>query len=138
MQPLTIGRLSKVSGVGIETIRFYEREGLIKQPARSVGSGYRKYDALTVERLKFIRRAKDLGFSLKEIGELLNLRVSSKSKCSSVRAKAEKKIAEVDRKIFDLASIKAALEKLVSTCQAEAPTSECPILDALTGEEKAE
>jgi MerR family mercuric resistance operon transcriptional regulator len=99
------------------------------------GNGYRQYEPPVVERLAFIRRAKDLGFSLKEIRDLLNLRAKSKSKCASVKAKALKKIGEVERKIADLNAIKAALEKLASTCDAEAPTSECPILDALAQKE---
>jgi MerR family mercuric resistance operon transcriptional regulator len=136
-QPLTIGRLAKAAGVGVETIRFYEREGLIKKPAHQAGEGYRKYAPETVQRLGFIRRAKDLGFSLKEIRELLNLRASSKGKCASVKTKAQNKIADVERKIADLVAIKTALEALVSTCASEAPTSLCPILDALERKENA-
>lgn len=136
-QALTIGRLAKVAGVGVETIRFYEREGLIRKPAHQVGEGYRKYEPATVQRLGFIRRAKDLGFSLKEIRELLNLRATSKSKCASVKAKAKEKIIDIDHKIADLIAIKSALEALVSTCNSEAPTSACPILDALEQKENA-
>lgn len=131
MQPMTIGKLAKAAGVGVETIRFYEREGLILKPSLSAGSGYRKYDCAVIDRLAFIRRAKDLGFTLDEIRELLNLRAKSKSKCATIKTKAEAKIADVNRKIDDLMAIKSALEKLVSTCNAESPTSECPILDAL-------
>ncbi len=134
MPAMTIGKLAKHTGVGVETIRFYEREGLIQRPERAVGSGYRKYEHDAVLRLNFIHRAKDLGFSLKEIRELLSLRASSKSKCASVKAKAEAKIINVERKIEDLLAIKTALKKLAATCHAEAPTSECPILDALEGE----
>ncbi len=137
MQPMTIGKLAKATGIGIETIRFYEREGLIQKPSHQVGNGYRKYEPSDIERLAFIRRAKDLGFSLKEIRELLNLRAKTKAKCASVKSKALEKIGEVERKIADLTAIKVALEKLASTCNAEAPTSECPILDALAQRESA-
>jgi MerR family mercuric resistance operon transcriptional regulator len=137
MESMTIGRLAKATGVGIETIRFYEREGLIQKPSRQVGSGYRKYDLVAARRLEFIRRSKDLGFSLKEIRELLNLRARSKGKCGAVKAKAKEKISDVEHKIVDLMAIKVTLEKLVSTCNDESPTSECPILDALDRKEGA-
>jgi len=137
MESMTIGRLAKATGVGVETIRFYEREGLIQKPSRQVGSGYRKYDHVSARRLEFIRRSKDLGFSLKEIRELLNLRARSKGKCGSVKVKAKEKISDVEHKIADLMAIKATLEKLVSTCNDESPTSECPILDALDRKEGA-
>jgi MerR family transcriptional regulator, copper efflux regulator len=135
MKYMTIGKLAKAAGIGIETIRFYEREGLIEQPDRVVGSGYRQYPPDVVQRITFIKRAKELGFSLREIKEFLFLRARTKSKCASVRKKAEQKIADVDEKIADLTEIKRALEQLISTCHAEAPTSECPILEAF--EDKA-
>lgn len=137
MQQMTIGKLAKAAGIGIETIRYYEREGLIQKPSHKVGNGYRKYEPSDIERLGFIRRAKDLGFSLKEIRELLTLRAKTKAKCASVKAKALEKIGEVERKIADLAAIKTALERLAFTCNIEATTSECPILDALAQRESA-
>lgn len=132
---MTIGKLAKAAGIGIETVRFYEREGLIEQPERVVGSGYRQYPSEVVQRITFIKRAKELGFSLKEIKELLLLRARTKSKCVSVKRKAEEKIADVDQKISDLTEIKRALLQLVSTCNAEAPTTECPILEAFEEKE---
>lgn len=126
---MKIGTVAKKTGIGIETIRFYEREGLIAVPGRG-SSGYREYgDAIEI-RLSFIRRAKDLGFSLKEIKELLSLKAKPKSKCASVKIKATKKIEEIEEKIGQLESIKWALKELVSTCNTESPTSDCPILDA--------
>lgn len=130
-QSMTIGNLAKKTGIGVETIRFYEREGLLPRPVRLAGSGYRQYPPENVQRIVFIRQAKDLGFSLKEIKELLSLRATTKAKCGSVKSKAERKIANVEKKIADLTSIKSALETLIAKCDAEKPTSECPILEAL-------
>ncbi|MBI2602827.1 MAG: MerR family transcriptional regulator [Deltaproteobacteria bacterium] len=131
MQGVTIGVLAKKLGIGVETIRFYEREGLIKQPKVFKNAGYRRYEPELVQRLYFIRKAKGLGFSLKEIRELLDLRALKKEKCGSVKTKAEQKLSEVNDKIRDLIAVKEALAKLIATCHLEATTSECPILDAL-------
>ena len=92
MAAMRIGEVARRSGVGVETIRYYEREGLLPEPERRP-SGYRQYDGSTVERLEYIRRAKDLGFTLKEIGELLDLRVDRTRGCADVRALARAKIA---------------------------------------------
>jgi len=126
---MKIGIVAKKTGIGIETIRFYEREGLIAVPNRGP-SGYREYSDDIEIRLSFIRRAKDLGFSLKEIKDLLSLKAKPKSKCESVKKKATKKIEEIEVKISQLNSIKTALFGLVKSCNSESPTSECPILDA--------
>jgi len=126
---MKIGMVAKKTGIGIETIRFYEREGLIATPDRGP-SGYREYSDDIEIRLSFIRRAKDLGFSLKEIKDLLSLKAKPKSKCEAVKKKAMKKIAEVDEKINQLDTIKSALDGLVKSCNSESPTSDCPILDA--------
>jgi MerR family mercuric resistance operon transcriptional regulator len=134
MQSLTIGEVARAAEVGIETVRFYEREGLIPEPARR-RSGYRQYPPDTVRRLRFIRRAKDLGFTLKEIGELLDLRVDPGRMCADVRELAKAKMADIEAKMLDLARIQAALTELVRTCRGKGPTSECPILDALDEQE---
>lgn len=134
LKPLTIGKLAKASGVGVETIRFYEKKGLIQRPTYSSACAYRQYDPVNVNRLTFVLRAKILGFSLKEIKELLNLRASSKSNCGSVKSKAEKKLEEVSNKIEDLMAIKAALEKLILSCSVGIPSPSCPILEALDSE----
>lgn len=131
--PLTIGQLARATGVGVETIRYYEREGLIPDPPRRK-SGYRQYPPDMTRRVRFIRRAKALGFTLKEIGELLELRVDPAGDCADVRALARTKIAEVDVKLADLTRIKSALERLARACDGTGPTSDCPILDALTRE----
>lgn len=134
MQSLTIGEVAKAAQIGVETVRFYEREGLIAEPPRRP-SGYRQYPPDTVRRLRFIRRAKELGFTLKEIGELLDLRVDPAKSCADVRTLANSKVADVEEKMGDLARIKAALEKLSRACRGKGPTSECPILDALDDQE---
>jgi MerR family mercuric resistance operon transcriptional regulator len=130
MKALTIGQVAHSAGVGIETVRFYERERLLQEPARKE-SGYRQYENDVVERLRFIRRAKELGFSLKEIKDLLALRVDPATTCAAVRKRAESKIADVEEKIEDLKRIKKALKKLTAACHGLGPISECPILEAL-------
>lgn len=130
MNGLTIGKIAKKAGVGIETIRFYERKGLIDPPPRKE-SGYRQYPEKTIARLLFIRRAKELGFSLKEIKELLCLRYESTASCSDIKRKAETKIIDIAGKIADLEKIKAILAQLTAECSGRGPLSECPILEAL-------
>jgi MerR family mercuric resistance operon transcriptional regulator len=130
MQALTIGEVAKAARVGVETIRFYEREGLIADPPRR-RSGYRQYPPDTVRRVRFIRRAKDLGFTLKEISELLSLRVVASTTCADVRSLARAKIADIDRRIDELGKVREALERLARRCRGQGPTTECPILDAL-------
>src|SRR5258708_2566151 len=98
MKLLTRGRLAQLGGVGVETVRFYEQEGLLAKPARSP-AGYRQYGQHVVARLQFIQRAKELGFTLNEIKELLSLRVDPDTSCEDVRAKAEVKIADIHGKI---------------------------------------
>ncbi len=131
---LTIGQVAKQADVGVETIRFYERQGLILEPDRRP-SGYRDYPPETVERIRFIRHAKELGFSLKEIAELLALRVDPNSTCADVRAQARQKLADIDHKIASLEQMKAALERLVKKCRGRGPTTECPILEEFAREE---
>jgi MerR family mercuric resistance operon transcriptional regulator len=135
MKPLTIGQVARQAEVGIETVRFYERQGLLEEPARKE-SGYRQYGDGVVARLRFIRRAKELGFTLKEIKELLALRVDPTMTCAEVRSKAAAKIVDVEEKIQALQRIKKALVQLTATCRGRGPTSECPILDALEKEGK--
>ena len=132
---LTIGEVAKDSGIGIETVRFYERKGLIAEPPRT-DSGYRQYPEEVVGRIRFIRRAKELGFALKEISELLSLRVNPDTTCADVRKQAEFKISDVEEKIRALRRIETALKKLAASCVGTGPASECPILEALEGQEK--
>ena len=130
MEPLTIGKVAHLGGVGIETVRFYEREGLIEEPPRTE-SGYRQYPQETVSRIRFIRRAKELGFSLREIKELLALRIDPQTSCEDVRQRAEAKITDIEEKVRTLRRMKKALAKLTAACSGRAPTTECPILEAL-------
>ena len=134
MKPLTIGEVARRAGVGVETVRFYQRQGLLAEPVRR-GPGYRQYAEDVVSRLRFIRRAKDLGFSLKEIGELLALRVEPSTSCAEVRERAAAKIADIEAKMESLRRMKEALVKVTGECSGRGPTSECPILDALDREE---
>ena len=133
---LTIGLVACRAGVGVETVRFYERQGLIEEPPRRL-SGYREYDDEVVSRLGFIRRAKDLGFTLKEIKELLSLRRDSSTPASDVKRRAEAKIADIESKIRSLQKMKKALAKLTSACSCHGNSAECPLLHALDGEERA-
>lgn len=130
---LSIGQVAKATDVGIETIRFYEREGLLAEPPRR-RSGYRQYPPEAVARVRFIRRAKELGFTLKEIGELLDLRIDPERSCADVRALARAKLRDVEAKMDDLRRIQGALESLAAACRGRGPTSECPILDAIAKE----
>ena len=130
MESLTIGQLAQRAGVGVETVRFYEREGLISEPPRRP-SGYRDYPLETVARIVFIRRAKDLGFTLKEINELLELRVRPRRNCGQVKQSADAKIADIDGKIASLRRMRRALKDLTKACEERTPTTECPILASL-------
>ena len=127
---LTIGQLARRAGVGVETLRFYEREGLIAEPARR-RSGYRSYPESAVRRVRFIRQAKELGFSLREIGALLSLRVDRGVSCADVRGLAERKIEDIDRRIASLQEMRAALLGLAGQCRGNGPRGECPILSEL-------
>lgn len=132
-ESLTIGQLADQGGVKVQTIRYYERRGLLPKPDRTV-SGYRRYSNDAVLRLRFIRQAQALGFTLGEVEELLSLRIHPGTSCSDVRQRASQKIATVTRKIDELQRIKSALSSLVRACQGKGSTSECPILEALESE----
>lgn len=126
MKAMKIGEVAKLSGTGIETIRFYEREGLLLEPERRP-SGYRLYDDATVERLDFIRRAKELGFTLAEIKELLELSFAH-SNCEHIRQRAEDKITDIESKIRSLQQMKRSLRKIVERCRAKDSTDDCPLV----------
>lgn len=130
MKTLMIGQLAKKAEVNVETIRYYERRGLIPEPPRRE-SGYRQYSQDAVARIQFIKGAKELGFSLKEISELLSLRVDPNTTCTDVKRMTEIKIADIEEKIRTLQVMKKALMKLKAKCRGRGPAGECPILDAL-------
>lgn len=132
-KPLTIGLVARRAGVGVETVRFYERQGLIEEPPRRP-SGYREYGDDVVSRLGFIRRAKELGFTLKEIKELLSLRRDPSTPAPDVKRMAEAKIADIETKIRTLQKMKKALGKLTSACPGNVTSAECPLLHALDHE----
>ena len=130
MKTFTIGQLAKQAKVNIETIRYYERRGLLPEPQRRA-SGYREYSTDDVIRLRFIKRAQELGFTLKEIAELLGLRVESRATCRKVKNQAEIKIAVIDERIRVLKAIKTALNKLVASCDEQTSNTRCSILEYL-------
>lgn len=133
METLSIGTLAERAGVNVETIRFYERRRLIPEPERT-GAGYRKYPPDTVARLRFIRRGKELGFSLAEIGDLLTMHADASLDCGGVRERAERKLDSIDARIRDLERMRANLAALRDACHGNGPATECTILDALSCE----
>ena len=134
MSMLTIGKLAKACGVKTDTVRYYERLGLLAPVERSE-SGYRKYGSESIKRLNFVRRAQGLGFTLEEIRELLELSEKPEADCADVRERAREKITDIERRIADLAAMKTALDELAKFCPGEGkPLSECNILNHFYGE----
>jgi MerR family copper efflux transcriptional regulator len=129
---LSIGQLARAAGVGVETIRFYERKGLIEQPRRPP-AGARRYPLQAAARVTFIQQAQELGFTLAEIKELLALRLDPGTSCAEVKAKAEEKINDIGAKIRRLRHMRGALVEITKTCSGTGPTSDCPILDYMAG-----
>jgi MerR family mercuric resistance operon transcriptional regulator len=128
---LTIGKAAAEAGVSVETVRFYERRGLIERPPK--GEGYRIYPAEVIARIRFIRQAQRIGFSLREVQELLALRADQAADCADVRRQAARKIEAVDRKIADLRRVRAALETVISACPGRGRLADCTIIAALEG-----
>lgn len=133
---MTIGAVSRNAGVPIDTIRYYERAGLLPEPRRR-GSGYRDYDRGAIERLRFIRRAKDLGFTLEGIRELLALSSDRERGVKSVKQRAEARLGEVEQRIRELQRVKRGLKQLIDACPGHGALEHCPILRALGGERDA-
>ncbi|MBA4159584.1 MAG: MerR family transcriptional regulator [Gemmatimonadetes bacterium] len=129
---LTIGQVARRADVGVETVRFYERQGLVPEPPRSA-SGYRQYPEETIVRLHFIQRAKELGFSLREVEVLISLRFESSACASDVKNRAEEKVRDIDDRIRDLQRMRQSLSQLVAACTGRGSTAECSILGALEG-----
>lgn len=130
MPTLTIGKVATQEGVAIDTIRYYEREGLLPLPARRP-SGYREYPADTVKRLRFIRRAKDLGFTLGEIADLLQLTERSQHDMAGMKQAAEAKLVLVQAKLTELQRMRKALRQMVTACPGHGEMADCPIVNAL-------
>jgi MerR family transcriptional regulator, copper efflux regulator len=134
MDNLTIGELAKRANVHVETLRYYERRGMIPKTRRSVAN-YRLYSPENLRQVKFIKQAQGLGFSLKEIKKLLALRATPRAKCADVRAYASQKIQDIDAKIHSLARMRVALKNLQDQCSGRGPATECPILESLESEQ---
>lgn len=129
MQGLSIGKIAARAEVGIDTVRFYERSGLLPKPERTA-SGYRLYHPDAAERLRFIRRAKALGFTLDEIRELLALN-DSKGRRPAVREIAQRRLSEVEQKLSELTRIRKTLQQLLHECHGDGPLSGCPIIESI-------
>jgi DNA-binding transcriptional MerR regulator len=127
---MKIGDLAQRAGVGIDTVRYYERQGLLPAPARQA-SGYRVYDEPDVARLRFVRRAKALGFTLVEIRDLLALSGRREDDMGGLKATATEKLADVDNKLAELTRIREGLQALVASCPGHGALEQCPILNAL-------
>jgi len=127
---MTVGTLARQAGVKIDTIRYYERHGLLPKASRT-NSGYRVFTHVSVDRLKFIKEAQALGFTLNEVKQLLALRVSPGMTCNDVRERAEAKVADIQYKVDSLLAMTRALQQLVSACEAVGPASECSFLTNL-------
>jgi len=130
---LTIGTVAKRAGVPIDTIRYYEREGLLPEPLRRA-SGYRSYNETAIRQLRFIRRAKDLGFTLEEIRDLLALSSDRRGGVKAVRKRTEQRLASIDARIDELMRIRKGLQQLVEACPGHGDPEHCPILRALADE----
>ncbi len=133
MDKLTIGKVAKQANVCVETLRYYERRGLVTLPPRN-DSNYRLYPQETVRRVQFIKRAQQLGFSLKEIAEILELRATPQTLCADIRTRAVAKIDTMEEKIRALQVMKRALRQLVAECPGQGETTACPILASLDSE----
>jgi MerR family transcriptional regulator, copper efflux regulator len=130
---MKIGDLAKRAGVGIDTVRYYEREGLLPQAQRR-SSGYRVYDADDIQRLRFIRRAKALGFTLPEVRDLLALSSRENGDMATMKAAARQKLADVDARIAELTRIRDGLSALIGICPGQGALARCPILNAIAEE----
>lgn len=130
---MNIGRLARLAGVPIDTVRYYERQRLLPTPARSAG-GYRRYEPDDVLRLNFIRRAKALGFTLEEVRELLALSSAHDGDMATIRTAAADKLADVERRLAELTRVRDGLRRLVEACPGHGGLDQCPILAALGGE----
>lgn len=127
---LTRSQLAKVSGVGVEALRFYEKRGLLPEPPRGA-NGYRYYPPSNVQRLQFVQRAKELGFTLDEVGDLLSLHEHAGAS-GDVKALAEEKLKELDKKLIDLQRMRTALAAVTTQCSGHGSTDSCPIIASLT------
>lgn len=134
MNGLKIGEIAERAQVNLQTVRYYEKRALVPKPPRTY-SNYRMYPEDTVRRVRFIKHAQELGFTLNEIKELLSLRAAPKTRCAHVRERAEAKVQDINLKIRTLQGMRKALTKLIAECSGDGPATECPILEALNHSE---
>lgn len=134
MEGLKVGEVAKRAAVNLQTIRYYERQGLLPRPPRTA-SNYRVYSQDAVRRVRFIKRAQELGFALRDIKELLSLRAAPRTCCADVRRQAQAKLRGIDEKIGTLQRMRRALTKLIGECSGRGPVTACPILEALDSED---
>ncbi|MEN8376660.1 MAG: MerR family transcriptional regulator [Gemmatimonadota bacterium] len=127
---MMIGALADAAGVNVQTIRYYERRGILAKPSRTA-SGYRIYQRAAADRVRFIKRAQELGFSLAEVESLLELRAANAASCDAASSSAREKLADVASKIDHLERLRRVLSDFVEACELREPSAECPILEAL-------
>jgi len=128
---MRISQIARSAGVGVETVRFYERKKLIEQPRKPVSGGFRAYPSEVATQIRFIRRAQNLGFSLKEVKVLMSLRVDPEADCSEIRQRASVKRQEATEKIEQLHRVRDALDVVIGSCPGRGPTRACSIIDEL-------
>lgn len=128
---LSTGQLARAAGVNVETLRYYERIGLLPEPPRRPGSRYRMYPPDAIDTVLFVKRGQSLGFALEEIGQLLELNHGSNNSCADVQQLATAKLAEVDARLRDLSAIRGALSDLLAACR-RGDTPACPIIKAIS------
>lgn len=128
--------LAERGGVNLQTIRYYEREGLLPKPPR-LKSGYRVFPETAVQRVRFIKRAQELGFQLSEVRELLSIQIDPAKECSDVQRLAKAKVEDIEARILTLQSMRRVLSNLADTCPGCGPSSECPILESIEAKEGA-
>ena len=132
---LNIGEAARQSGVSVQTLRYYEQQGLVVSPDRDV-NGYRRYVPDVVRRIRFIKRAQDVGFTLRDIAELLSLKTDPGASCSDVRDRALGKLHEIEEKLEVLSQMRDVLITWTDACPSRGPVDACPILDALDSEDE--
>ncbi|MGH9320100.1 MAG: MerR family DNA-binding protein [Vicinamibacteria bacterium] len=138
MAGLKVSEVARQAGVNLQTVRYYERRRLLPEPPRT-RSNYRAYPEDTIRRIRFIKRAQELGFTLAEIEDLLSLRAAPRARCADVYRRAETKARDIDAKVRALKAMRRALSKLMAECSGRSAVSACPILDALeTGKHQSE
>jgi MerR family copper efflux transcriptional regulator len=130
---MNIGEVAAAAGVNVQTVRYYERRGILPPPGRTM-AGYRNYEQTAITRVRFVKRAQELGFSLDEIQDLLNLRVDDPRSCGALELRVQHKLSDVNAKIAELRRLKRALEGLAAACAARTRTPECPVLEMLAGD----